>query len=189
MPKYWSPLLLVAASTCVLARSTDSTHLAPSIAVPQLELALKTDRDTYRLSDTLHLETRLTNVGQTDVFIWEWDLCWNPARGLTMRITDAQGKDVQGRILLDCVPPPPRQGDVYQFFRLARGDFHGRAEDFAVSDLVNGPGEYNISAFFSGSLSRNWIAEFLAKDPIGKLPLWTMDKPPLTSNRVRINVK
>jgi len=189
MPKCWLPLSLVAAFSCVLARSTGSAPGAPSTSSPQVELALKVDCDTYRLSDTLHLETRLTNVGQIDIYIWEWDLCWNPARGLTMRIVDAQGKDVQGRILLDCVPPPPRQGDVYQFIKLAQGNFYGRAEAFALSDLVNGPGEYDISAFFSGSLSRKWIAQYLGKDPIGNLPLWTMDKHPLASNRIHITVK
>jgi len=173
----------------VFARSTDCARPIPSAALPQLLLGLKADRDTYRLSDTLHLETRLTNVGESDVYLWQWDLCWNPARGLTMRVVDSQGKDVQGRVLLDCVPPPPRRGDVYQFFKLARGNFHGRAENFMVSDLVNGPGEYELCATYSSFLSSDWIAEFLAKDPIGKLPLWTMDQPPLVSNRVHIIVK
>jgi hypothetical protein len=189
MPKRLLLLLLVAGLSCVLVRSTGSAPGALAASSQQLELALKADRDSYRLSDTLHLETRVTNVGQSDVYIWEWDMCWNLARGLTMRIVDAQGKDVQGRVLLDCVPPPPRQKDVYQFFKLAQGDFHGRAEAFALSDLVNGPGDYDISATFSGSLSSKWIAEFLGRDPIAKLPLWTMDKPRLASNRVHITVK
>ena len=189
MPKRWLPLLILAGFTCLSAPSTGSLPRTGSDSQAQLEMALKADRDTYRLSDALHLETRLTNVGQEDVYIWEWDLCWNPARGLTMRIVDAQGKDVQGRILLDCVPPPPRAGDVYQFIKLARGNFHGRAEKLNLSDLINGPGEYDISTYFSGHLSRKWTTEFLGKDPIGKLPLWTMDKAPLTSNRVHITVK
>jgi hypothetical protein len=29
----------------------------------------------------------------------------------------------------------------------------------------------------------------LGKEPIGKLPLWTMEQPTITSNRIQISVK
>jgi hypothetical protein len=41
------------------------------------------------------------------VYVWEEDLCWNPARGLSMRITTAAGKDVQSPVLLDCLVCDP----------------------------------------------------------------------------------
>jgi hypothetical protein len=152
-------------------------------------LAIKADRKVYNLSDSLHLETRLTNVGKGDIYIREWDLCWNPARGLSMRIVDVQGNSVRGRALLDCIPPPPREEDVYQFIRLGPDRFYGVAEDFPISDLVNGPGEYDIAATFRSFLSSEWVGEFLGKDPIAKLPLWTIEQPVLTSNRVHITVE
>jgi hypothetical protein len=78
---------------------------------------------------------------------------------------------------------------VYQFFKIEPNRFYGLAEDFKISDLVNGPGEYNISATFSSFLSSKWIAEFFGKEPIGKLPLWTVEQPPVNSNRIHIAVK
>ena len=106
-----------------------------------------------------------------------------------MRIVDVRGKDVQGRVLLDCVPPPPREGDVYQFFKLPPQRFYGLDEDFKVSDLVNGPGEYRIAASFSSFSSSDWPSKYLEKDPIAKLPLWTIEEPRIMSNRIRIVVK
>jgi hypothetical protein len=44
-----------------------------------LRLAVRTDRQTYRMSDKIKMETQLLNVGREDVYIWDWDLCWNPA--------------------------------------------------------------------------------------------------------------
>jgi hypothetical protein len=106
-----------------------------------------------------------------------------------MRIVDANGKDIQGHLLLDCLPPPPREGDVYQFFRLAPHRFYGLEEDFKISELVNGPGAYDIAATFSSFLSSDWTTKYLVKDAIAKLPLWTREGPPLTSNRVHITVE
>lgn len=190
MQKCWVPLLFaIGAFTYALASLANLPSQGRSRSSQALELALKADRGVYKMSDSLHLETRLTNVGKEDVYIWEWDLCWNPARGLSMRIVDAQGKDVQGRVLCDCVPPPPREGDVYQFFKLGPGRFYGRDEDFKISEVVNGPGTYEIGATFNSFSSTDWTTKYLRKDPIAKLPLWTMEQPALTSNRIHINVE
>jgi hypothetical protein len=180
-------LFFAGAFTLIVTHVATSSARAQSHSLP-LELVLKADRSTYRMSDTLHLKTQITNVGEKDIYLWEWDLCWNPARGLSMRITDAGGKDVQSPFLLDCVPPPPVQGNTYQFVKLSPERFYGLAEDFKLSELVKGPGKYDIDATFSSFLSSKWTAEVLGKEPIGKLPLWTMEQPPITSNRIHIVV-
>ena len=126
-----------------------------------LELTVKPNRNVYRMSDPLQIETQLRNVGEGDVYIWEWDMCWNPARGLSMRIIGADGKDVQSPFLLDGVPPPPRQGNAHQFVKLPPERFYGLAEHFKLSELVNGPGEYDVDATFNSFLSSKWTAEFL----------------------------
>jgi hypothetical protein len=58
-----------------------------------------------------------------------------------------------------------------------------------VSDLVNGPGDYDLTVTFNSFLGADFIAEYYASDPISKLPLWTMDSPTVTSNRIHIKVK
>jgi hypothetical protein len=63
------------------------------------------------------------------VYIWEWDLCWNFARGLSMYLTTADGTPVRGDFLFDCVPPPPKEGNVYAFIKLEPGRFYGIADD------------------------------------------------------------
>jgi hypothetical protein len=118
-----------------------------------LELILKGDHSVYRMSDTLRLEIQLRNISNEDVFIWHWDLCWNPARGLTMWIIGADGKTVQGSFLADCVPPPPRSGDPYQFVKVGPGNLYGLFENLKLSDYVNKPGEYDIYATFNSFLS------------------------------------
>jgi hypothetical protein len=188
MLKSWLPWLVFAAM--LLWTPTRGAKLAAgsdSGALP-LELVLRADRKVYRMSDTLRLETQLRNIGEKDVYIWEWDMCWNPARGLSMRIIGADGKYVQSRVLLDCVPPPPRSGDPYQFVKLAPETFYGHAEGFKLSDLVNKPGEYDFFATFSSFLSSQWVAEGFGNDPISKLLLWTMERPVITSKRIHITV-
>jgi hypothetical protein len=174
--------ICTSAPAAKLSAGTDSRSLA-------LELTLRPDHNVYRMSDTLHLETQLRNVGEGDVYIWEWDMCWNPARGLSMRIIGADRKDVRSRFLLDCVPPPPLQGNPYAFVKLAPGTFYGHAEDFKLSDMVNQPGEYDVIVSFNSFLSSHWIAEYLGNEPISKLPLWTMERPTVTSKRIHITVK
>jgi len=91
------------------------------------------------------METQLLNTGNEDVCIWEWDLCWNFARGLSMYFTTADGTPVQGNFLFDCVPPPPKEGNVYAFIKLEPGRFYGIADEIKVTDVVSKPGEYDIS--------------------------------------------
>src|SRR5258707_12231126 len=169
-------LLCVAIGTLLVSSPAPTTRLGPpeSRTLP-LELTIRADRNVYRMSDTLRLETQLQNVSEEDIYIWEWDMCWNPARGLSMSIVGVDGKYVQSRFLLDCVPPPPRQGDPYQFFKLAPGSFYGHSEGFKLKDFLNKPGEYDVSATFNSFLSSQWVAQFLEGEPISKLSLWTME--------------
>jgi hypothetical protein len=122
-------LLFLFVVTLQLARAQSSPPIPDNtLTDSKLQLTIKTERNVLRMSDTLEMETRLTNWGNKDSYIWEEDMCWNPARGLSMRVMTSAGKDVQGPSLLDCLPPPPREGDAYQFgSRLM--PFMGRSTD------------------------------------------------------------
>lgn len=158
-------------------------------AAPVLELAVRTDQQTYRMSDKIRMETRLLNTGNEDVYIWDWDLCWNPARGLSMYLTTPDGSPVHGDFLFDCVPPPPKEGNVYAFIKLEPGRFYGIADEIKVTDVVSKPGEYEISVTYNSFISSRSIKDSLKHDPISKLPVWTMERPTINAPRVHIVVK
>jgi hypothetical protein len=155
---------------------------------PPLQLTVRVDRQSYRMSDNLTLETQLTNVSDSPVFVDEWNLCWNFARGLVLHVIDAKELEVRTDFLLDCVPPPPRAGDVYRFVKIDGGRFYGLLDKFPIHEIVNKPGEYDLDVSFESSLSASWVSQFLANDPISKLPLWTMEKPVLRAARIHIKV-
>ncbi len=186
MRKVLLVFLIIATMTLAVAAQVNK---AEKLAAPALELAVRTDQQTYRMSDKIRMETQLLNAGNEDVYIWEWDLCWNPARGLSKYLTAKDGSPVHGDLLLDCVPPPPREGYVYAFIKLEPGRFYGVADEIKVTDVVSKPGEYDISVTYSSFISRSSIKEFLKIDPISKLPVWTMEQPTITAPRVHIVVK
>ncbi len=181
-------LLFLFVVTLQLALAQSSSPIPDNTPTDsKLQLTIKTKRIILRMSDTLEMETRLTNWGNEDSYIWEEDMCWNPSRGLSMRVMTSAGKDVQSPVLLDCLPPPPREGDAYQFVRIAPHTFYGRVHRFKVAELVNKPGEYTVHATFGSFLSAKFIAETLSHDPISKL--WTVDVPTITPNRIEISVR
>ena len=172
-----------------LGQSNPPSSPKPSepVVLP-LQLSVRVDRQTYRMSDSMKMETQITNIGHDDVYLYEWSLCYNFARWLRLSVFDAKGTYVQTHFLTDCVPPPPQPGDIYQFVRVAPGKFYGIALESPIRDLVNEPGEYYMDVSYESCISAEWISEFFAKEPISKLPLWTMEKPILKANRIHIKV-
>jgi hypothetical protein len=156
------------------------TIAAVTSAVGQQNKALTPDPTALRLT---------VRTGKEDVYIWDWDLCWNPARGLSMYVTTPDGVAVHGDLLFDCLPPPPAEGRVYAFIRLEPGRLYGIADEINVTDVVSKPGQYNIDVTYNSFISRSWINEFLSHDPIAKLPLWTMEQPTIKAHRFRIVVQ
>ena len=186
MLKHFVAALLIFATVVSAAQSTPGSKQQPA---PSLKLTLRTDRQVYRLSEEITLEAQVLNISSKDVYIWESDFCWNPAKGFSMYITAQDGTPVRSRFLLDCLPPPPKPGGAYQFIKLGRQEFHGVRDIFKINDFVDKPGEYDIEVTFNSFLSDSFMREDFADDPIAKLPLWTNDKPPVTASRVHVVVK
>ena len=181
--------LLVSIAIAATALAAGQADKVPEPARPDLELAVRTDRQTYRMSDKIKMETRILNTGNEDVYIWDWDLCWNPVRGLSMHVSTPDGSEVHGEVLFDCVPPPPKEGRIYDFIRLEPGRLYGTADEIKVTDVVSKPGRYNIDVTYNSFLSRSFIKEFLSHDPIAKLPVWTMEQPTIKAPRLHIVVQ
>jgi hypothetical protein len=177
--------LIVAALTSSAAAQAKATKTASA----PLVLTIRTDHEAYRMSDKIRLETQLLNAGNDDVYIWEWDLCWNFARGLSMQFVKPDGTPVDGDFLFDCVPPPPKEGNVYAFIKLEPGRFYGLVDEIKVTDVVKRPGEYDINVTYGSSISRSFIKEFLKNDPISTLPVWTMEEPTLKASRVHVIIR
>jgi hypothetical protein len=162
---------------------------AQSKAAYALKLSVDTDRSTYRIADTMMLRASLTNIGSADVYLWHWDLCWG-ASGLSMQIVHrSTGQPVQSQFLLDCVPPPPKKGDVYAFTRLHPGEFMGLEARFKLSDFVNKAGEYDVHVQFRSSLNDTQLNTYLSGDPIVGKYVWTRGDGVITAPVVRIAVK
>ncbi len=161
---------------------------ASSNAAPPLRLIVRTDRQVYRFHDEIEIEVRLLNTGNEDIYLWNWDLCWNSTRGLSMSITRPDGSAVSGALLLDCVPPTPRAGDSYGFVRIEPGQFSGRVDAFKIADLVDKPGEFDIDIRYRSFLSEEFIRKSLARDPIAMLPVWTMERPAVSASTIHIAV-
>lgn len=182
-------LVLIYVALAAMAASAGQSNKGPTSDPPVLRLVVRADRQTYRMSDKIKMEIQLLNVGNEDVYIWDWDLCWNPARGMSMYVTTPDGVAVHGNLLFDCVPPPPSEGHVYAFIKLEPGRFYGIADEINVTDVVSKPGRYNIVVTYNSFLSRSFIKKFLSNDPIANLPVWTMEQPAIKAFRLHIVVQ
>lgn len=182
MQRFVLACLIAAAMTSALARVNKADK-------PALQLTVRTDHHTYRMSDKVRMETQLLNTGNEDVYIWEWDLRWNFARRLSMYLTTPDGTAVQGDFLFDCVPPPQKEGNVYAFVKLEPGRFYGITDEIKMTDVVSKPGEYDLSVTYNSSISRSFLKEILKHDAISTLSVWTMEQPAIKAPKVRIIIK
>lgn len=172
----------------IAVAASAQSHLEKQRQSMQLRVQVSTDQLTYKLGDSLRLETQLVNAGNGDAYIYSWDMCWNAFRGLSLKMLAPDGSLAHGTVLFDCVPPPPNPENVYEFIPLEPGRVYGRLDTFRLTDLVRKPGQYRLEVTFSSSLSRKWLDEEMATAPIATLPVWTMEQPPLKSNAIQLTV-
>ena len=177
-------VLMVAAALSVSAQNSKTLEQQPL----QLQMTARADRLMYRMSDRLQLEIQLLNSGTKTVYIWSADLCFNPALGLSIYLARPDGSQARGAFFLDCVPPPPKDGSATEFLKLEPGASHRSSDTFTVSDLIDRPGEYEMTVTFSSFLSRKFIREEYPQAPIAKLPIWTMDEPMLKAPTVHLKI-
>jgi len=174
-------LAVVSLSAVALAQSANSEN----VNKPNLQLSVRADRSSYSMKDKLHMEVQLTNVGNSDIYVWDWIFCWGQGSAISIHAFDNKGKMVQpvSGFLIDCVPPPPKEHDTSQFIRLEPGRFYGVSEEFDMRDLVDGPGSRTLIVSIGGVLSH----DFLRKSGYPDIPYWTSDDKSLSA-RVQIQV-
>jgi hypothetical protein len=174
-------LLLI---VCFAARG-QATPVSPKPASPLL-LRANVDRHVFHMKDSFTVEASLLNISGSYVYLYTWDLCWNFADALRIQVLDAKGTPVQGSMLVDCVPPPPMPGNVYEFVRLDAGNFYGTSARFKVSDLIPKPGNYTLTVAFHRTLQSDWVKKYLPDDPIAKEKLWSDDEPVLHASPIKL---
>ncbi len=154
---------------------------------PQLKLTVKAKRQVYRLGEKIEFESRLTNIGKEDVYLFD-DVCSGFADGLSLSVYDSAGKEVPrvseafSGFLPDCIPPPPKPGNMSSFLRLPPGHFYGHTISFKIQDFAKKPGEYHFVFEYHPIISANLLDESGFPD----VSFWTSEKKPL---RCRIHVK
>jgi hypothetical protein len=155
----------------------------------QLAVQILADRNEYRMSDVLRLDTRLKNTGPEMFYIFQ-DMCWNPGNLLNIHVLDVLGKEVTGQagVLRDCVPPLPAQDDTSRFTEMEPGSFEGITEKFDIRELVPRPGEYDIVVHYHSGISQDWISKY-GGSKLASLPIWTSEYPEIASNRLHIVAK
>jgi len=155
----------------------------------KMAVTIRTNQPSYRMGDTVPLEVQLTNTGTSMLYLFD-DVCWNPGNFLTIHVFTTEGKEVSGKLdsLRDCLPPPPRRDDISSFIRLQPRTFFGVQEDFTARELVPGPGDYDVVVHYEAALSADWIAKY-GGAKMAELPVWTRDRPVLTSNHLRVSLR
>jgi hypothetical protein len=155
----------------------------------RMALTIRANQQSYRMGDTVPLEVQLTNTGTSTLYLFD-DVCWNPGNFLTIQVFTTEGKEVSGKLdyLRDCLPPPPRRDDISSFIRLEPRTFYGVLEDFSAGELVPSPGDYDIVVYYEAALSAKWIAKY-GGSKMAELPVWTRDRPVLTSNHLRVSFR
>jgi len=71
MSKYFVAVFLV--FTVVALAAAQSKTVSKQQSPQPLTLTARTDRQVYRMSEEITMETRLLNAGREDVYVWDWD--------------------------------------------------------------------------------------------------------------------
>ena len=191
MKKRMAFWIVVAAVTFSLGQKVVEKQQRQHSSSADLKMALtiRANQQSYRMGDTVPLEVQLTNTGTSALYLFD-DVCWNPGNFLTIHVFTTEGKEVSGKLdyLRDCLPPPPRRDDISSFIRLEPRTFYGVLEDFTARELVPGPGDYDIVVYYEAALSADWIAKY-GGAKMAELPVWTRDRPVLTSNHLRVSFR
>ena len=145
---------------------------------PHLTVRLTSDKALYCLADTIQLRIARENTGESEVFIhklWNWGIS-------KIRVFDSAGTEL-GAVMYPTDDPPPIA--TSDFILLHAGKSFDTRIERRMTDLVQGPGEYELlveySQYLTDSLARKYI-----KQP--GIPFWSKERGPVTSNRIKIRI-
>jgi hypothetical protein len=142
-------------------------------------VSLSSDRASGKRSDSIVFSVTLANAGSRPVFVYG-KLQWGLSSSLFLVVTDNNGKSIQMSYLEDTLPSTPKPGDRTAFIKLNPNHFFGTSRTDKLSALVPGPGTYYFQVEYHAPVSKRFGAG---------LPIWGSERPPVLSNKIKIDVQ
>jgi hypothetical protein len=177
MPKTLiSSVLFVLSAIAAVLSAQENKELAK----PALSVSVRSAEPSYSIKKNICLEIQLENVGKEPLLLFRsWG--WGVAR-TNIRVFGVDGKEVVTTFLADQIPPPPTEAD---FIQLQPNEFFGIRLDESATHFVNAPGSYTVLVEYKSTVSEEWAVKYLR---LPQIPLWSMERGTIVSNKVRIDV-
>ncbi|SRR6266481_4773191 len=154
---------------------TNPTHNADR---QYLQVTLITDRNSYRLGETIKFTVLLANNSPEAIYLFG-NLDWGESASLSLWLKDAvSGKDINADFIADAPSPPPASKDA--FIKLLPHHVYGVGLNAKLADLnILKGGKYQL------------VVEYHSPVPLNMgfgLPIWSREKGSVSSIPVTITV-
>lgn len=177
------PIVYVASksSTTFGTKSAEvgSDAMGSTKTISALEVSARTDKAVYNRGETIRLEILLKNLSEEPISLYG-SLSWGHSASLTLRVTDAAGKEIPAKYLDDSLTPPPPPNDQSFFVNLNPHHFFGTVRESSLDELnINKPGKYKIVVEYHSPIPQSF----------GKgLSLWGREKGSIRSKPTQVEV-
>jgi hypothetical protein len=173
------PFLFALASLLVGTAFTQSQEgIGHDQQSSRVDVALRTDKSSYRLGDEITFDVLLTNNSRVPVYLYSF-LARGESASLSLWPKDAiTGKDIPQVVIADSITPPPTSKD--DFIKLLPRHVYGVVIKTTLANLnVQKNGTYEF------------VAEYHSPIPSSRsfgFPIWSSEMGRVSSNRVTITV-
>jgi len=143
-----------------------------------LEVALKTDRRSYKLGEEISVQVLLTNKSKSPLYIYT-PLDWGESASLSLWLKHGvSGNDVPEQFIADALSPPPDSKDA--FIKLLPNHIYGVVLTTKLAELnVQKSGTYELEVEYHSPIPSSMSFG---------LSIWSREKGSVPSNRVTITV-
>ena len=161
-----------------IALSVSAARPANNPDIRPFEVTLQTDKQSYKLSDSITVRVFLTNKAHTPMYISKL-MDFGESASFTLRTVDAAtGKDTPIVFLADALPPPPMSKE--SFIEIWPGDLHGTSFTSKFSGVnITKAGNYKLTVEYHNPIPQSYSFG---------LATWSSEMGPIESNTVTISV-
>jgi len=148
--------------------------------IEDVHVLLVCDKTKASLKQNLTLDASVRNDGPDDIYLFQ-SMEWGYGGGMDLYVEDQSGRRVGPTH--SSLEPPPTPDDPTVLVRLEQGCFYGFRGHMDVSYLVPREGRYTMKVIYRTPFTRD-----LLNDRLRKLPILTLEDPPLESNKLVLEV-